>query len=61
MKKLRKSSTDVQLAGVCAGIAEYFDLDPTVVRIGYVIFSFLGVGSPVLLYILLAIIMPEGE
>ena len=47
MKKLRKSSTDVQLAGVCAGIAEYFDLDPTVVRIGYVIFSFLGVGSPV--------------
>lgn len=61
MKKLRKSSTDVQLAGVLAGIAEYFDLDPTLVRVGYVILSVVAIGSPILLYILLAIIMPEGE
>ena len=58
MKKLTRSTTDVQLAGVCAGIAEYFQLDPTLVRIGYVILSLMGMGSPVLLYILLAIIIP---
>lgn len=58
MKKLTRSTTDVQLAGVCAGIAEYFQLDPTLVRIGYVILSLMGMGSPVLLYILLAVIIP---
>lgn len=58
MKKLTRSTTDVQLAGVCAGIAEYFQLDPTLVRVGYVILSLMGVGTPILLYILLAIIIP---
>lgn len=60
MKKLTKSSTDVKLAGVCGGIAEYFGLDPTLVRVGYLIFTLAGVGSPILLYFLLALIMPEG-
>lgn len=60
MKKLTKSSTDAKLAGVCGGIAEYFEIDPTLVRVGYLIFTFVGVGSPILLYFLLALIMPEG-
>lgn len=59
MKKLTKSSTDVKIAGVCGGIAEYFGLDSTLVRVAYLVLSFLGAGSPILLYILLAIIMPE--
>lgn len=59
MKKLTKSSTDIKIAGVCGGIAEYFGIDSTLVRVAYLIFTFIGVGSPVLLYILLAIIMPE--
>ncbi len=58
MKKLTRSTSNAQLAGVCAGIAEYFQLDPTLVRVGYVILSLMGVGTPVLLYILLAIIIP---
>lgn len=58
MKKLTRSTSNAQLAGVCAGIAEYFQLDPTLVRVGYVILSLMGVGKPVLLYILLAIIIP---
>lgn len=59
MKKLTRSSTDVKLAGVCGGIAEYFGIDSTLVRVAYLVFTFIGVGSPVLLYILLALIMPE--
>lgn len=59
MKKLRKSSTDRQVAGVCGGLAEYFNVDSTLVRVGYLIFTFFGVGSPLLLYFLLAMIMPE--
>lgn len=59
MKKLTKSNTDIMLAGVLGGIAEYFQLDPTLVRVGYVILSFVAIGSPVLLYILLAIIIPR--
>lgn len=59
MKKLTKSSTDVKIAGVCGGIAEYFGIDSTLVRAAYLFFTFIGVGSPILLYILLAWIIPE--
>ncbi len=59
MKKLTKSATDVKIAGVCGGIAEYFGVDSTLIRVLYLIFTFMGAGSPVLLYIILAIIMPE--
>lgn len=46
--------------GVCSGIAEYLDLDPTIVRIAYVLISLMSVGFPgLLVYIILALIMPE--
>ncbi|KOH43319.1 PspC domain-containing protein [Sunxiuqinia dokdonensis] len=61
MKRLTKSY-DKKLAGVCAGISEYFnpELDPILVRIGFVV---LGVFNPLMLvvYIILAIVMPEPE
>lgn len=58
-KKLTKSSNKT-LSGVCAGIAEYFDLDPTLVRVGYVVLSIFSAAFPgLLLYIILALIMPE--
>ena len=57
-KKLYKSSTDKKLAGVCGGIAEYFNIDSTLVRLGWVVFSLLG-GSGLLAYLIAAIIMPE--
>ena len=56
-KKLYKSSTDKKLAGVCGGIAEYFNIDSTLVRLGWVLFSLLG-GSGLILYLIAAIIMP---
>lgn len=55
-KKLRKSTTDSKIFGVCGGIAEYFEIDPTLVRLALVAFTFLG-GSGLLLYIILAIVM----
>ena len=57
-KKLYKSSTDKKLAGVCGGIAVYFNIDSTLVRLGWVVFSLLG-GSGLLAYIIAAIIMPD--
>ena len=58
MKKLFKSSTDKKLCGVCGGIAEYFELDPTIVRILWILFT-LFVGCGILAYLICALIMPK--
>ena len=58
-KKLHKSATDRKLAGVCGGIAEYLDVDPTVVRVVWAIGSAFA-GAGVIAYIACAIIMPEA-
>ena len=57
-KKLHKSATERKICGVCGGIAEYFNLDPTVVRLLWVVVSCIG-GSGLLAYIIAAVIMPE--
>lgn len=59
-KRLRRSCRNSMLAGVCGGIGEYFDIDPTLVRLAWVLFSCLG-GSGVLAYIIAAIIIPKDE
>jgi phage shock protein C len=57
---LRRSRTDRMIAGVCAGLARHFALDPTLVRVLYVIVSILSVGFPgILVYIVLWIVIPE--
>lgn len=59
MKKLYRSRTDKKIAGVCAGIAKYFDIDPTVVRIIFVILLLPG-GFPGLIpYLILWAVVPE--
>ena len=58
MKKLYKSNNKM-LAGVCAGIAEYFNIDPTLVRLGWVLFCILG-GSGILAYIICALVIPKN-
>jgi len=57
-KKLTKG-TDRMLAGVCSGIAEYFDTDPTLIRILFVLFGLAGAG--ILFYIILAVIIPSKQ
>ncbi|MEI3244582.1 MAG: PspC domain-containing protein [Lachnospiraceae bacterium] len=58
-KKLYRSNDNKIIAGVCGGIAEFFSLDPTLVRLGLVVFCALG-GSGILAYIIAAIIMPKA-
>lgn len=57
-KKLRKSSTNKMLAGVCGGVAEYLNVDPTIVRLIWACFGIAG-GAGVIAYILALIIMPQ--
>ena len=57
-KKLYKSSTDKMLAGVCGGLGEYFEIDATLVRIGYAILC-LFAGGGILLYIICALVIPR--
>lgn len=59
MGKLVKSSYDKMLFGVCGGLANRFGMDSTLIRVIFVIAAIIGLGSPVLLYILLAFIMPK--
>ena len=57
-KRLYRSSRNQMLAGVCGGIGEYFNIDPTMIRLGWIVFSCLG-GSGVLAYIIAAIVIPR--
>jgi phage shock protein C len=60
-KKLTRSANKI-LAGVCGGIAEYFDVDPTIIRICYAALSLLSAAFPgLILYIIMMLIMPEKD
>ncbi len=58
MAKRFHKSANRKLCGVCGGIAEYFDIDPTLIRILWVVLVIFG-GTGILLYIILAIFMPD--
>lgn len=57
-KRLYKVDEGKIIDGVCAGIAEYFDVDPTVIRLLWILFTCLG-GSGIIAYIVADIIMPR--
>lgn len=56
-KRLYRSETNRMLCGVCGGIGEYFNLDPTLVRLGFAFLCAFG-GSGIAMYIIAAIIIP---
>ncbi|NDJ53026.1 MAG: PspC domain-containing protein [Chloroflexi bacterium] len=58
-KKLYRSKTDRILGGVCGGLAAYFDIDPMVVRLAFVVLGLVGGGS-VLIYLIMWLIVPEA-
>jgi phage shock protein C len=58
MQKRLVKSTDKKLFGVCGGLGNYFDIDPTLIRIAFLV-GFILFGSGLLLYIILAIAMPS--
>ncbi len=57
-KKLQRSVTDKLVAGVCGGLGKYFEIDPIIVRLVFVLLALAG-GPGVILYIILWVIMPE--
>jgi phage shock protein C len=58
-KKLYRSRNNRMIAGVCAGIADFFGLDPTVVRLVFAAGAILGFGSFILLYLVMFVVVPE--
>ena len=57
-KRLYKSNREKMVDGVCAGIGEYFDVDPTLVRLAWLLFCAVG-GSGILVYIIAALVIPR--
>lgn len=61
-RPLRRSRTNRQVAGVVGGLAEYFNLDPTLLRVTYVVVSIVSAAFPgLLVYLLLWLLIPETE
>lgn len=59
-KQLKRSVINRQWAGVAGGLAEYFNVDPTLVRLAFVLFTLLG-GPGLLVYIILWLVIPEEK
>lgn len=61
-KRLTRSVTNKTIAGVCGGLAEYFEMDPTLVRVCYAALTIFSAAFPgILLYIVMVILMPQAE
>ncbi|GAB6108794.1 PspC domain-containing protein [Fusibacter bizertensis] len=61
MNKLCKIESEAKVSGVCAGLAHYFNIDVTVIRLIWVLAIFFGVGSPILIYFIMAIVLPKYD
>jgi phage shock protein C len=60
-RPLHRSSANRMIAGVLGGLAEYFDIDPTLMRVGYVIVSIVSAAFPgILVYLVLWMVIPEA-
>lgn len=59
MSRLVKSNYDKKLFGVCGGLAQRFGMDSTMIRLIFVFATIIGFGSPIILYLVLALIMPN--
>lgn len=60
-KRMTKSQSNRMITGTLAGIAEYYGIDPTIVRVIFIFISIVLVGAPVFLYILLALVIPKAD
>ena len=62
VRRLTRSRRHKMIAGVCGGLAEFFDLDPTIVRIAYILVSIVSAAFPgILAYIVLMLVMPPPD
>lgn len=58
-RKLYRSRSNRMIVGVCAGLADFFGIDPTIVRLLFAVGALFGFGSFILIYIVLFIVVPE--
>ena len=58
-KRIYKSETDKRIWGVCGGLAQYFNVDPTLVRLLFIVLTLIG-GPGVIIYIILGLVMPDA-
>lgn len=56
-KRLQRSRTEKMLAGVCGGLGEYFDIDPTIIRVLWVVVTLMG-GAGIIAYLILWVVVP---
>lgn len=61
IRKLMRSRNNKMICGVCGGIGEYLNLDPTLVRLIWALCSLASVGMGLILYIIAAVVMPEDD
>jgi phage shock protein C len=61
MKRLYRSKKDRILGGVCAGLGEHLDVDPTVIRLIWAVVTVLSFGTGIIVYVLAWIIIPEAD
>ena len=61
MKRLYRSKKDRMLGGVCAGLGEHLDIDPTVIRLIWAVATVLSFGTGIIVYVLAWIIIPESD
>jgi phage shock protein PspC (stress-responsive transcriptional regulator) len=59
-KTLTRSKSNRMIAGVCAGLGDYLNIDPTIVRLLFVLGFFVFNGAMLLIYLIMAIVTPEG-
>lgn len=60
-KRLTKSRSNIVISGTLGGVAEYLNVDPTIVRVLFVFISLMGAGSPILLYIIMMLVIPSAD
>ena len=60
-KTLTRSSTDRQVGGVCGGLARYFDIDPVVTRVGFIVTTLFTGGAGALAYLAMLVVMPSDD
>ena len=58
-RKLYRSKTDSKIFGVLGGLAKYFNVDATILRIIYVLLSIFVIGCPIIIYLIVALVIPE--
>lgn len=60
-KRLYRSVTNRKICGVCGGLGEYFNIDPTLIRLGGVLLAYVSCGTAVVAYFVAAVIIPDPE